>query len=170
MKKRTKIIIGIVVAILVIGVIGGIAGGSDESSQPVASSQESSAAESSSASVEAETPASDLTKLEYGELLDETTNYGVTVIKAKISPSATNNMTIDQNYYNVEDYIKTHDMNGITELQYWAVADMNSGNESKVVSFTVPEELIAKIQAGDVPANQLGDYVTDLWVHQSLKD
>ena len=168
MKKRTKIIIGIVVAILVIGVIGGIAGGSDESSQRATSSQESSATESSS--VEAETPATTSTKLEYGELLDETTNDGVTVIKAKITPSATNNMTIDQNYYNVVDYIKTHDMNGITELQYWAVADMSSGNESKVISFTVPEELIAKIQAGDVPANQLCDYVTDLWVHQSLKD
>lgn len=168
MKKRAKTIIGIVAAILVIGVIGGIAGGSDEGSQPAASSQAGSASEPSS--VEAKAPASNSTELEYGELLDETTNYGVTVIKAKIAPSATKSMTIDQNYYNVEDYIKTHDMNGVTELQYWAVADMSSGNESKVVSFTVPEELIAKIQAGDVPANQLGGYVADLWVHQSLKD
>ncbi|MGN0532169.1 MAG: hypothetical protein ACI4IN_05175, partial [Eubacterium sp.] len=56
-----------------------------------------------------------------------------------------------------------------SEIQYWAVADMNNGEEEKVVSFTVPTDLIEKIKNKEVVDNQLGNYVQELWVHQSLR-
>lgn len=108
-------------------------------------------------------------ELEFGELLDLSTNDGVTVIKAKIEPSANSAATVDQNYYNVVHYIQDNDMNGINEIQYWALADMTNGKEQKAISFTVPKDLIDQIKDGKVVANQLGDYVTDLWMIDSLK-
>lgn len=112
--------------------------------------------------------ASSSSGLKHGELLEETANDGVVVLKTKIKPSSSNKATVDQNYYNIEDYVANNDMEGISEIQYWAVADMDGGEEEKVLSFTVPAELIAKIQSGEIPTNQLGDFVSDLWVHQSL--
>lgn len=106
-------------------------------------------------------------KLEYGELLELNTNYGTTVIKAKIEPKG--GQTVKQNYYNVVHYIQDNDMTGIDEIQYWAVADMTNGKEEKAISFTVPKELIDQIKEGKVVPNQLGDYVTGLWMIDSLK-
>ena len=125
---------------------------------------------------------SDEIKLLHGELLDfkESCNEyddndtskclkTVAVIKAKIEPSYSNKATIDQNYYNVEDFIKNSNGTKYDEISYWAVADMESGNESKVVSFTINKDLINKIKDGKIVANQLGNYVDDLWILPSLK-
>lgn len=45
---------------------------------------------------------------------------------------------------------------------------MTDGSESKVISFTVPKDLIDKIKSGSVLPIELGDYVTDLWILPSL--
>ena len=158
-----KIVIGVVVALVLIVAIGSCSGAGDEGQQAEEPSSTVAAVEEISTAETA--PAG----LEYGELLDETEGEGVIVLKAKIKPQANNKLTIDQNYYNVDDYVKSRDMDGVEELQYWAVADMSSGDEQKVVSFTVDKATIDDILAGNIVANQMGDYVTDLWVHPSLR-
>lgn len=112
--------------------------------------------------------------LKHGTLLDVNYNGGTDgntlVIKAKIEPSMTNKMTIDQNYYNIEDIIINQGGANYNEIQYWAVADMESGDERKVISFSVDNELIQKIKNKEVVANKLGDYVIDLWILPSLTE
>lgn len=107
--------------------------------------------------------------LNTGELLDVTKNGDILVIKVKIQGSYNNEATIKQNYHNLENIIKQGGYN-YNEIQYWAVADMNDGSESKVVSFTVNKSVIDSVNNGNLIAIQLGDYVNDLWIHPSLKD
>ena len=115
--------------------------------------------------------ASDTFTLDFGELLDTNISGSTLVIKAKIEPSLTNKMTIDQNYYDVCDIIKKQGGNEYDEIQFWAVADMTNGSEEKVISFTVPKSVIDLVyESGDkFPDNTLGDYVEDLYIHNSLK-
>lgn len=107
--------------------------------------------------------------LQYGELLSLHEQDGIAVVKAKIAPSFSNSTTVSQNYYNIEALVKKHGFDKYDEVQYWAVADMTDGSEQKVISFTVPHDVLTKIAAGKLAINQLGSYVTDLWVHQSLR-
>lgn len=170
MSNKKKVVIGLIIVFVVFCVIGSIAAEGDGEPAEQQSNVETVETQDSQAKQEQQ----DLNdgesyKLEFGELLEENNNYGVVVLKAKITPSTSNKTTIEQNYYNVEDYIQSHDMDGVNELQYWAVADMSSGKEEKAISFTVPKSLIAKIKEGDIPANQLGDHVTELWMISSLK-
>lgn len=110
-------------------------------------------------------------KLEFGDLLSVNNGGdGVVVVKAKIKPSYSNKATIEQNYYTVCDLIQNHGFDTCTELQYWAVADMTDGSESKVISFTVNSDTIQTIKGGNFPDNLLGDYVDDLYILPSLKD
>lgn len=109
--------------------------------------------------------------LKYGELVsvnDNRTSNGIVVIKAKIAANITDSLTVSQNYHNAVDLIQNQGY-ADCELQYWAVADMSSGSEDKVISFTIPQDLVAQISAGDVVATQLGDLVEDLYIHPSLK-
>jgi len=109
--------------------------------------------------------------LKYGELVsinDNRDSNGVVVVKAKITANLTNSLTVSQNYHNVVDLIQNQGYDDC-ELQYWAVADMSSGSEDKVVSFTVPKDLVSQIAAGDIAATQLGDLVEDFYIHPSLK-
>lgn len=111
----------------------------------------------------------DKLELEFGKLISVIHGYdGVVVVKAKISPSYNNEATIHQNYYNVCDLIKNHGFDICSELQYWAVADMTSSNESKVISFTVDSGLIVNVKDGSVTATELGDCIDDLWILPSL--
>lgn len=105
----------------------------------------------------------------HGELLSVTENGDIVVVKAKITSSYNNEATVTQNYFNVVDLINKQGFDKYSEIQYWAVADMNNGEEEKVVSFTVPSDLIEKIKDKKVVDNQLGNYVQELWVHQSLR-
>lgn len=107
--------------------------------------------------------------LQFGELLSLNEQDGIAVVKAKIAPSFSNSATVSQNYYNIESLVEKHGFDKYDEVQYWAVADMTDGSEQKVISFTVPHDILAKIAAGKLAINQLGSYVTDLWVHQSLR-
>lgn len=108
-------------------------------------------------------------KIKFGKFLSAQTTGSTIAIKAKIDSNLTNKMTIEQNYYNVCDLIKNQGLDVYDEVQYWAVADMTSGDEAKVISFTVPKSVIDKIASGNFPDNTLGDYVEDLWIHPSLK-
>lgn len=108
--------------------------------------------------------------LKYGELLELNDNRetnGVVVVKAKIAPSSTNDLTVAQNYHNAVDLIANQGF-ADCELQYWAVADMSDGSEGKVISFTVPADIVEKVASGDVVATQLPDLVSDLWILPSL--
>lgn len=111
--------------------------------------------------------------LAHGELLEWNENdldgKKVLVVKAKINPMLTNKHTIDQNYYNVADIIKKQNGNEFDEIQYWAVAEMTDGSDSKVISFTLDKETINAIADGSILDNQVGDHAKDLFVHNSLK-
>lgn len=110
----------------------------------------------------------------HGELISTITNTvndkNVIVIKAKISPSYSNKATIDQNYFNIEDFVKNQNGSQFDEIQYWAVAAMTDGSEGKVISFTVNKDMINSILTDKyfVPISY-GDYVEDLWILPSLK-
>lgn len=105
----------------------------------------------------------------YGELLEYHDNGDSAVIKVKIQPQMTDKMTIDQNYFNVDHLISRNGFDKYDEIQYWAVADMVDGSESKVIQFTVPKSTIDGLKQKTIPANQLGDYVYDLWILPSLQ-
>ena len=107
-------------------------------------------------------------KLQFGELLSIMQNGRIVVVKAKIEPSFTNNLTIQQNYHTVEDLVLNHGFETCEELQYWAVADMMSGDEAKVISFTLDSGTIQKVFDRTIVAINMGDYVQDLWIHPSL--
>lgn len=115
-------------------------------------------------------------KLQHGDLLDfmEDTNIDnntyYCVIKAKIEPSYNNKTTISQNFFSMEDFIKNQNGNKYDEIQYWAVADMQSGNESKVISFTLNKDIINKIYNSEIPINRLNDYLSDIWILPSLNN
>lgn len=46
---------------------------------------------------------------------------------------------------------------------------MNDGSESKVVSFTINKDLIDRISNDNIVANELDNYLDDLWIHPSLR-
>ena len=165
MKKRIKKWWLIVAAVLVVlaAIVG--CGGSDDSAEQAADQGAGAVSEEQAADQDEAAGYS----LEYGELLDVNENDGVLVVKAKITPQSSDKLTIDQNYYNVDDLIQSQDCDKFDEIQYWAVADMSDGSEQKVISFTVDKSLIDQIAGGNFPTNTMGDYVTDLWIHQSLE-
>lgn len=138
MKKATKIIITMAVAVGLIAIIAGRNASSPDG-------------------------------LRFGELVSTIETGSTLVIKAKITPGYSKKSTVDQNYYNVADYIRNRGGDKYKRIEYWAVADMDDGSEQKVVSFTVPESLIAKIKKGTVAENRLGDYVRELYIHKSLE-
>ena len=111
--------------------------------------------------------------LKYGELLSVITNGGVDgntlVIKAKIQPSYSNEATINQNYFNIEDLVKTQGADKYSAIDYWAVADMQDGSESKVVAFVANSEMLNAIKNGNLAPIKYGEFVQDLFVHPRLR-
>lgn len=122
----------------------------------------------SSKPTEETTSKANISKLRFGKLISSTVNGKVLVVKAKISPSFSNKTTIDQNGYNIEDIILNQGGDSFDEIQYWAVADMNDGSESKVISFTVPKNQINAIRNKQIVGNQIVDKATDVWILPSL--
>lgn len=112
----------------------------------------------------------DTYSIEHGNLVETTVNGNTLIIKVKIEPLLTNKMTINQNYFNVEDIIKNQDGNKFDVIDYWAVADMQDGSEGKVISFTLEKDVIKNIYDGNIVANQIGNYVKDLWILPSLQE
>lgn len=116
----------------------------------------------------------DIPSVKYGKLLDVNKNGGADgktlVIKVKIEPNLTNRLTIQQNYHNIEEIVKKRDGDKYNAIDYWAVADMTSGDESKVISFTVSKAMIDKIIDGKIYPPEYSNYLDDLWILPSLKD
>lgn len=110
-------------------------------------------------------------KLNFGDILDIAYNKEseTVVLKVKIKSNLTKNLTVKQNYMNAWEFIKAYTDVKYKELTYWAVADMTDGTESKVIQFTVPEDAINNVLNGSILENQLGDHVTDLFLHPSLR-
>lgn len=109
-------------------------------------------------------------KLKFGELLSISETDGIVAIKARIEPSYSNKATVDQNYFNVCEFIRSTNMEGVESVSYWAVAKMTSGNEEKVIAFDVPRATIDAILSGSLADNQLGDHVGNLFIHPSLQE
>lgn len=108
--------------------------------------------------------------LKFGEIISESGTGGTHVIKVRVTPGYNDKTTVDQNYYNVADFIRNHGGDKYNEIQYWAMMDVDGdGDEEKIISFTVPKTLITKIYKNDVVDNTLGSYVKDLWIHKELK-
>lgn len=103
----------------------------------------------------------------YGELLDVGFNNNQLIIKAKIDLK---NNTVSHNYLNVEDLIINQGCDVYDVIQYWAVADMTDGSESKVIAFDVPSSAISEIKNGTIKANNLENYVDNLFILPSLKN
>lgn len=110
----------------------------------------------------------DAIEIKHGTFVESYINGTMLVVKAKIEPSMTNKLTIDQNYFNVADIIKNQHGDIFTEIQYWAVADMQSGDEGKVISFDVPKSTIDAVKAENIADNQIGEYSDNLWILPSL--
>ena len=109
-------------------------------------------------------------KLRFGELLDSTENGNILIIKAKITPSYNNKATINQNGFNVEDLILNQGADKFNEIQYWAVADMEDGSESKVISFTLDKNLIDKVKSQTLVGNMIVENSIDTYVLPSLQE
>lgn len=107
-------------------------------------------------------------KLAHGEILSITQNGNIVVVKAKIPENLTNEMIINENYYNVEKLITKNGFNTAGEIQYWAVMDM-SGNEVKVISFDLDKSTIDGVYAEKILGSQIGDYTKNLWIAPALK-
>ncbi len=104
----------------------------------------------------------------HGELLSVIYSDGTVIVKTKIEPSMTNNLTIEQNYFTVADLVKNHGFNTCEKLSYWAVANMSDGEEAKCISFDLSKEILTELYNGNIIENQLGNYATDLWILPSL--
>lgn len=161
MKIKKILVVLIPLLIILIALIAIINSGDTEEPEQTTQSIET--------TVPAEITQPEEASLLHGELLSVTENGDIAVVKAKITSSYNNEATVTQNYFNVVDLINKQGFDKYSEIQYWAVADMNNGEEEKVVSFTVPADLIEKIKNKEVVDNQLGNYVQELWVHQSLR-
>lgn len=108
--------------------------------------------------------------MKYGSFEQAIVSDGILIVKAKITPSYDNNATIIQNSYNVEDIIKNQGGDKYKEIQYWAIADMEDGSESKVISFTVDKDTIDGVVDGRIIGNEIIDYSKDVWILPSLRN
>lgn len=156
-KKGKKMKVGIIIAVLLCIFVFGCSNDSVEYNN---TSQQTSQQKSEENTY----------KLKFGKLLDITEDEEMLIIKAKIEPSYSNKSTINQNGFNVEDLILNQGADKFKEIQYWAVADMNSGSESKVISFTLDEDLINQIKNKNIVGNQIVDKSLDTWILPSLQN
>lgn len=114
----------------------------------------------------------EITSVPHGELLsvieNEINGRSVLVVKTKIKSGISNRATITQNFFNVENIVVNQYGYTYDEIQYWAVADMADGSESKVVSFTIDKTVIDLLYNRKIPANMLDDYASDVYILPSL--
>lgn len=108
-------------------------------------------------------------KAKFGQILEASQLNNKLTIKFKITPGATNKLTIDQNGFNVEDLITNQGASKYEQINYWAVADMTDGTENKVISFTVDKDLIQQVKNKNVFGQQIVDKAKDVWILPSLK-
>ncbi len=108
-------------------------------------------------------------KAKFGELLEANKLGNKLTVKFKIEPKGSNKTTIHQNGYNVEDLILNQGCDSLDSIDYWAIASMEDGSESKVISFTLDKNLIDKVKNKQIVGNQIVDKANDVWILPSLK-
>ncbi|MBQ8997172.1 MAG: hypothetical protein IJ086_00600 [Clostridium sp.] len=106
----------------------------------------------------------------YEELLDVIVTNDILVLKAKIDSGSTNEMTVKYNTDIVKEFISKNNISGVSEIQYWAVADMTYGKDSKVISFTLNESTINAIKNKASAVKNLIPKAEDVWIHPSLNN
>jgi len=109
-------------------------------------------------------------KAKFGNILEANKLGKSLTIKFKIKSSISNKTTIDQNGFNVEDLILNQGASQFETINYWAVADMEDGSESKVISFTLNKDLIKSVKSQNTFGNQIVDKANDVWILPSLKN
>lgn len=109
-------------------------------------------------------------KAKFGEVKEANKLGKNLTIKFKIKPSYSNQATIHQNGFNVEDLILNQGGSEFDTISYWAVANMEDGSESKVISFTLDKSLIQSIKNGNIVGNKIVDRAKDVWILASLKN
>lgn len=107
-------------------------------------------------------------KLSHGDLLSIKQSGSIVVVKAKITENLSNQLTIDQNYFNVQDLIKKNGFNTCSELQYWAVID--KGMETKVISFDLDKTAIDSIYSDKVIGSDIEKVTKNLWIAPALQN
>lgn len=108
-------------------------------------------------------------KAKFGEVKEANKLGKNLTIKFKIKPSYNNKTTIHQNGYNVEDLILNQGGDQFDSISYWAVANMEDGSESKVISFTLDKNLIQSIKDKNLAGIKIVDNAKDVWILPSLK-
>ena len=109
----------------------------------------------------------------YGKVLsqDETTENGkqVCTLKVKIQAKRTKDQTVEQNYYNIIQFVKNNP-DKYDEIHYEGVAENSGGEEVKAVTFDVSKELIQSIQGGTVEAKDIPEKAENLYILYTLTD
>lgn len=108
-------------------------------------------------------------KVKHGETESVIIRGNTMIIKAKIEASLTDKMTVEQNYFNVDDIIRNQNGNQFHKIEYWAVADMRDGSTSKVIQFDLDKNIIEAISKGNILPIEMGEYVSNLWLLPSLR-
>jgi len=91
-------------------------------------------------------------------------------VKIKIYPLGTNQETINAVYSSAKDVIYDQQSDVFDEVSFFIVATMESGTESKVMSFDLTREAIELIKKNDIPCSQYGNYVKNLFIFPALRD
>lgn len=107
-------------------------------------------------------------QLNFNTLLEVNTNGGTIIIKAKIKGNLTAKMALKGCYFDAYEAIQEYGLEQFDELDYWAVADMTDGSESKVISYTISKDVMQKVAREEILENKLVDYADDVWVLPSL--
>ena len=109
----------------------------------------------------------------YGKVLsqDETTENGkqVCTLKVKIQAKRTKDQTVEQNYYNIIQFVKNNP-DKYDVIHYEGVAENSGGEEVKAVTFDVSKELIQSIQSGTVEAKDIPEKAENLYILYTLTD
>lgn len=111
----------------------------------------------------------DLTLL-YGDLKEVTVDENGSVeIKALVSLQKKEGMSVDQNFFNVENLVQAHGFDNCQEIKYGASAILAGGGEGRVISFTIGKETIDALALGDIDAYAIREAAGEsLWVSNNL--
>ena len=83
-------------------------------------------------------------------------------VKVKITLQKKENLSVNQNFFNVEDLILLHGFDICQEIQYTGIATLQGGGDSRVISFTIKKSAIDSVMLGDMTGDTMRDWVEDL--------
>ena len=93
----------------------------------------------------------------------------VCTLKVKIQAKRTKDQTVEQNYYNIIQFVKNNP-DKYDVIHYEGVAENSGGEEVKAVTFDVSKELIQSIQGGTVEAKDIPEKAENLYILYTLTD